>query len=256
MKSSLEKLNKLVNFVENIDFERVPEPLDFEAHPRDEIKLISNALNTSLEKLHRQFATLKDFTANASHELKTPLMMISSEIDLALKTKKYKESLMMIKSTTKRLSELLDQLSLITHLESQHTFSKETIFLCEFGNVLVDRLKTSYPDADLQFNCDNESFVTANASLLEIVITNLLENACKYAGKDAQISLIIHKDSLVVQDTGIGIDPAIHDLIFERFWQKEKTENTDHSFGLGLYLVKKIVELHGWNIDLTSEPRK
>ena len=97
VRSSLEKLNKLVGFVEKMDFEQIQKPLDFEAHPRDEIKLISNALNTSLDKLHRQFATLKDFTANASHELKTPLMMISSEIDLALKTKQHEKSLTTIK---------------------------------------------------------------------------------------------------------------------------------------------------------------
>ena len=119
---------------------------------------------------------------------------------------------------------------MITHLESQRSFSKENVSLYVLGNALMDRLKTAYPKANIDFTCDEETFVKANASLLEIVMTNLLENACKYAGKGAQISLLVSPDALVVKDTGIGIDPTMHDLIFERFWQKEKTENQNHGF--------------------------
>jgi signal transduction histidine kinase len=79
---------------------------------------------------------------------------------------------------------------------------------------------------------------------LEIALKNLLENACKYCGTTASISVIKTDHSLIVEDTGIGIAPEFQKKIFHRFWQLEKTENESHSFGLGLYLVKKIVELH------------
>lgn len=84
----------------------------------------------------------------------------------------------------------------------------------------------------------------AHPVLLEVVIRNLLENACKYAGKKAQISFIADEKGFAVKDTGIGIAAEYQEKIFERFWQLENVEQEGYSFGLGLYLVKKIVELH------------
>jgi len=92
--------------------------------------------------------------------------------------------------------------------------------------------------------------------LLEIVVRNLLENACKHAGASVHIRFTADEDGFVIQDDGVGIAGAHIDAIFERFWQLEKVEQHGHSFGLGLYLVKKIVVLHGWTIAVESKVGK
>ncbi|MCR5411643.1 MAG: hypothetical protein K6E76_01255 [Patescibacteria group bacterium] len=88
---------------------------------------------------------MKDFIGNASHELKTPLMMINTEIDLALKKKDYPERLSTIKNTTKRIASLLDHLSLITRLESSYQFEEKELVLREVFSPLQKTLEMQYP---------------------------------------------------------------------------------------------------------------
>jgi signal transduction histidine kinase len=119
VKSSLKHLKKLTRFAKNLDFENLSTAIHLKGHKHDEIKVIAEALNTSLEKINTQILSLKDFISNASHELKTPLMMINSEIDIALKEQHYQDHLLNIKQHIKRISDLLDTLSLITRLEGE-----------------------------------------------------------------------------------------------------------------------------------------
>ena len=215
--------------------------------------MIADAFNASLQRIHTQILSLKDFIAHASHELKTPLMMINTEIDLALKKKDYEDRLSNIKSGTKRLSDLLEHLSLITRLESTSALEKESITLQPLVEESRASLLKKYPTAQISLHIPRGYTVLAHPMLLGIVIHNLLENACKYAGEGAQISFSADKQGFSVQDTGVGIAPAHQEKIFERFWQLEKTEEKGYSFGLGLYLVKKILTLHGWKITVESE---
>ena len=253
VRSSLGNLKKLTLYVQRLDFEHLATPLEIQGHKYDEIKVISEAFNASLEKIHQQILALKDFIANASHELKTPLMMISTEIDIALKKKDYEERLLNVKQHVKRLSNLLETLSLITRLESGTVFEKEEVHLQTAVKRVLNALKSKYPQKKVQVQVEKETTIQAHERLLEIVIKNLIENAHKYAGEGANIILIGDKHSLSVKDTGKGISTKYQKQIFERFRQLEKTEENEHSFGLGLYLVKKIVQLHGRNISIESE---
>ena len=256
VQSSLRNLKKLTTYAQNLDFEHLATPLILKGHEYDEVKVISDAFNTSLEKIHTQVVALKEFIANASHELKTPLMMISTEIDIALKKKDYEDRLMNIKGSVKRLSEVLDTLSLITRLESGTVFDKEQVNVADMVHKVVGSLKKGYPKKKMNIQIEENVMVEAHAGLLEIVIKNLIENAYKYAGDKASISLVGTKHSLSVSDTGKGIPSRFQEKVFERFRQLEKTEEQGHSFGLGLYLVKKIVQLHGRSITLDSEVGK
>ena len=202
VKSSLKNLKKLAKYAQNLDFDDLSTPLKLEGHKYDEIKLIAEAFNTSLEKINTQIVSLKDFIANASHELKTPLMMINSEVDIALKKKDYEERLFNIKGSTKRLSDLLDDLSLITRLESIKTFPKEEILLSSLVQQVVKDEKQNYLTSSLSVHIPEDLVIQANERFLEIVLKNLIENACKYAGEDAKISIIADAHSLTVQDDG------------------------------------------------------
>ncbi|MDR2541448.1 MAG: HAMP domain-containing histidine kinase [Candidatus Peribacteria bacterium] len=256
VKSSLKNLKKLMQYAQHLDLDRLCVPLKIKGHKYDEIKVISDAFNASLERIHTQIVALKDFIANASHELKTPLMMISTEIDIALKKKDYEERLVNIKDHVKRLSELLDTLSLITRLESANTFEREDLSVLTSVEEVVKQVEKKYPKKQVDIEVEKDLIVKAHSGLLEIVIKNLIENACKYAGDKAKIRVFGTDRSLSVIDDGIGIPSEHLGKIFERFWQLEKTEQEGHSFGLGLYLVKKIVQLHGWKIRVESEVGK
>ncbi|GHW02494.1 hypothetical protein AGMMS50249_2800 [candidate division SR1 bacterium] len=253
VQSSLKNLKKLTHYVQHLNFEKKNDPLKILGHPNDEIKLITDAFNGSLERIQAHIQSLRDFTANASHELKTPLMMMSTEVDLAFKKRDYEPRLINIKSNIKRLSSLLDTLSLITTLENGKKIEKKQIGnLAYLTQETIDEISEKY-DRKIQLTIDQNVNIQAHPELFQMIIRNLIENSCKYAGDDAQISVAISQSSLSVIDTGRGIPDDVQDKIFERFWQGEKTEVGEHSFGLGLYLVERIVKLHGWKIRLESE---
>ena len=190
VKSSLKNLKKMAKYAQNLDFDDLSIPLKLKGHKYDEIKLIADAFDSSLEKINVQILALKDFIANASHELKTPLMMISSEVDIALKKKDYVERLLTIKESTKRLSDLLDTLSLITRLESMKSFETTELSLSVLTQQVKNDLLKSYPDCTVSVKISKDLQVQANERFLEIVLKNLIENACKYAGKNAKITVI------------------------------------------------------------------
>jgi signal transduction histidine kinase len=251
VKSSLKNLKKLTHFAQELDLDTLSTTITIKGHKYDEIRVIAEAFNASLERIHTQILALKDFIANASHELKTPLMMIHSEIDIALKKKHYEEHLLNVKQHIKRVSALLDILSLITRLESKKHLEKEAVPLRKLTEFCLQKsAKDGKPSVSLEM--DKELIVQAQPLFLEIVLKNLIENAKKYAGEQATITVVGTATSLSVEDNGVGIAPEYLDKIFERFWQLEKTEGEGHSFGLGLYLVKKIVQLHGWTIRVES----
>jgi signal transduction histidine kinase len=256
VKSSLKQLKKLTHFAQNLDFENLSTAIHLKGHKHDEIKVIAEALNTSLEKINTQILSLKDFISNASHELKTPLMMINSEIDIALKKEHHTDNLFNIKQYLKRLSKLLDTLSLITRLESEKQWEPQKTTVQPLVHEVINEIKKQYPTKKITVTIEKDLIIPAHPPLLKIIIKNLIENACKYAGEKAQITIEATATTLSIHDTGKGIAPQYHQKIFERFRQLKKTEDEGYSFGLGLYLVKKIVQLHGWTISVTSEIKK
>jgi signal transduction histidine kinase len=163
VKSSLKNLKRLTTYVQNLNIERPTVPLTVQGHKYDEIRVISDAFNSFTKKIHSQVQTLKDFIANASHELKTPLMMINTEIDIALKKQDYTDRLLTIKENIKRLSSLLDTLSLITRLENATTIEKESINLAEKTQTIVQEIERMYPKKNILIDIPAEITLQAHA---------------------------------------------------------------------------------------------
>lgn len=254
--SWLKKLKKLANYAENLNVENLSLPftINEEDSDKDEIKLIWKALNSSLHRVNSQINSLRDFISNASHELKTPLMMMNSEIDIALKKKDYEPHLKNLKLSTKRMAELVDSLSLITRLESNAKFEKSeaiTNIICEEQ---VNQILKNYPKSDIEIiNQWKKIKKVLHEWLFWILIKNLVENACKYAWENAEIKIKLSEESCIISDNWKGINEEDQKHLFERFWQSEKAEQWKHSFWLWLYLVKKIVQLHWRTIEVESE---
>ena len=131
VKNALKKLNKLNAFLGNLDLDHLDSTIDISGSPHDEINRVSQKFNLALLKIKKQAQGLKDFVKNASHELKTPLMTISTLIDISKKTHEYEEMLSKIKAEAKQMDALLEILLLITQLEEKIQLPKEKIDISE-----------------------------------------------------------------------------------------------------------------------------
>lgn len=146
VKSSLNKLNDLVYHVRNINVDNLNNKIDIEWPIYDEINILAIKINEALEKIHNQTNSLKDFVSNASHELKTPLMAISTEIDYAIKSKKHKEGLENIKWELTSLDSLLDELVLISKIDSEMNLKKDTKNISEIVEKNLNNISKSYKE--------------------------------------------------------------------------------------------------------------
>lgn len=252
----LKKLKNLANYAENLNIDNLSLPVEIEekAADNDEIKLISNALNTSLQRINSQVSSLREFISNASHELKTPLMMMNTEIDVALKKKDYENHLKNLKISTKRMANLIDSLSLITRIESNTNLERKLTQILPICESTINQILKIYPQSNIQIETNDKTIEKEiHEWLFSIVIKNLVENACKYAWENAKIKIEIYKDSCIVSDNGKWISEPDLEHLFERFRQEEKDEQWKQWFGLWLYLVKRIVDLHGRTLNVESK---
>ena len=229
VKSSLKNLNTLVKYTKSLDFDNLSQPLHLPGPPNDEIRQIADTLNNSLEKINAQVLSLKDFISNASHELKTPLMMMSTEIDIALKKKDYPERLQNIRIGVKRLSDLLDTLSLITRLEAEQELPLQEL---EIQPILADNfsnLQKKYPEKEMSIHYafPEQYQLPMHQGLFDILVKNLFQNAAKYS--DAPLHPVVKgtKKTLSFSDNGRGIAKQDQQKVFERFRQGEKDENAE-----------------------------
>ena len=253
VKSSLEKLNDLVDHIKNLNVDNLHHKIKIDWPKDDEINILAIKMNDALDKIHKQTLALKDFIANASHELKTPLMAMNSEIDYAVKSKKYREWLDNTKLELKSMNNLLDELALITKLDSQVKLDKKEKNISDIVSKNLKNIGKNYLDKDIKIvnKIKNVDKFVHNSSF-DIIAKNLIENAFKYTNKWS-IEIILNNKEFVIKDTGIGIERKNLEKIWNRFWQEDSSKTDTKSFGLGLYLTKLLVDKHGRNIEVESK---
>ena len=256
VKTSLEKLNYLVEHVKDLDLDNLHNKLEIIGAEDDEINILAKRMNEAMEKINRQTLALKDFISNASHELKTPLMTMNSEIDYAIKSKKHKDWLDNLKLELKSMNSLLEELVLITKLDSETKLDKKEKNLSDIVLKQIKDISKNYDTKNIDILKKLESvdkFV--HNSSFDIIVKNLIENAFKYT-KEWNIEVVLNDNEFIVKDTWVWIEKANIDRIWERFWQEDSSKTDSKSFGLGLYLTKLLVEKHWWEIDVESKKGK
>lgn len=211
-------------------------------------------------------AVRRDFVANVSHELQTPLATLSAHAesltDADLSSSQATESLAAIRRQVGRLSALVTDLLELSRIESD---GFEPVWTAVDVNALVDDLASEWkPRAEesgqvLTVESEPELVVTGDRRLLRQAVVNLLENAIKYAGEGAHIRLITRQldgDARVeVTDTGRGVPIEDQSRLFERFYRVEKGRaRAAGGTGLGLSIVKHVAEVHGGSVAVESTP--
>ena len=230
----------------------------------DELHHLSVTLNKMLNKIENLIKQEKQFTSDASHELRTPISVILAQgeylLDIA-KGEKEKELAQTIVDKSKQVSKLVSRLLLLARIDqNRQKFNKEKVDLGVIIDVAVDSMKelAAQKGILLLSNVPEGTIVDADESLLLSAITNLISNGIKYGNESGYVSVsaskIGDKTEVIVADNGVGISEEHIDKIWTRFYRVDDVRNDEYgSSGLGLPMVKSIVELHGGKITVKSK---
>ncbi len=254
VKSSLNNLNFLLNFAKTRNIDNLHQKLIMDLPDWDEIKILSNILNDSFERLNNQASDLKDFISNVSHELKTPLMLLNSEIDYILKSRDV-SWLEKLKKHIYTMNSLFEQLVLITKIENDLNFIQKKENISDLVLRLVISYKEKYKNMELSRNIeiDKNCKVFCNLQSAEIIFQNLIDNACKYSKKWWKIKIELNLKFFYIKDFGVWIDKKNLWKIFDKFYKEDLARTEKYSFWLWLYLTKKLVDMQKWTIKIDSK---
>ena len=232
------------------------------------VALMLVALGLTIQA-HRRSAELADmqtdFIAHVSHQLKTPLSLLSAatetlQMDRVRSPEKLGEYLDTIRAEAARLSTLVQHVLEFSRVQQQRSYEFEHVDLGALTRETVDAFAHGLSRHHVTFDVHLEGpgpYVRADPAALEQVIANLLDNAVKYSGPGQAVTVRVRTGRSVaiveIADRGVGVPPADQGRIFERFY---RAPNAAHrpGFGLGLPIVRELVHAHGGRVDMTSAP--
>ena len=230
----------------------------------DEIGELARSFNMMADSLSETERQRRDFIANISHELKTPMTSIAGYtdgiLDGTIPQKDERKYLQIISDESHRLSRLVRRMLDISQIQSQE-MHKEDFDLCESMRIALLSMeqKINQRGLDVEANIPEDSvMVRGDNELITQVVYNLLENATKYAAEHSTLYLGLacrgEKAVVTVRNTGNTIPAQEIPLLFERFHKSDKSRSVDKDgYGLGLYVVKTILNQHKEQITVTSE---
>lgn len=232
-----------------------------------DFQYLDSTLISLMDQVREAFEKEREFTANASHELMTPISILKSKIENMMIQEEISEDslqkLTELMTTVSRLSRIVNSLLLISRIENDQYLLKEEVDLRSLILEVVSEIEERIQDREIQVDIElNESFLfqPCNKDLLFQLIYNLLNNAIKYNVPKGSIRItdrytLEHRYELMISDTGIGISSADIPLIFNRF-KKVHVQRSSGGYGLGLAISKTIADYHHIEIGVESEPDK
>ena len=232
-----------------------------------ELEPVMQMLRTQHEKILSAATSRQDFTANVTHELKTPITAISGyaeliENNIVSQSETQRLAAQIRKSAARLLTLVCDiiQLSELDHQELPHHF--ENVDLYYLAREACNTLESVARSKNITLSCEGEALcVTGDASLLREMIENLIQNAITYNKAGGVVCVCVQRTegrpTLIVKDTGIGISADQQAHIFERFYRVDKGRSRQTGgTGLGLAIVKHIADIHSAHIDVISALNK
>jgi signal transduction histidine kinase len=215
-----------------------------------EVRPLVSAVNKALDRLDEGFRVQREFTADAAHELRTPLSILRARVE-TLDDPRVAEAL---HSDIEAMSRVVGQLLDIAELEAFTIDPSERADLqaaCAEVAEFVAPLALEQGREVALLGAAAPVWVKGNAEMIKRAIRNLAENAIRHAPKATLVEFVVEENGTVrVQDRGPGISNEERELIFQRFWRRNR--NQQGSSGLGLSIVQRIAELHGASIDVQN----
>ena len=262
-KKALNPVKEISATIDRISETNLSERVNIKDIP-DELKQLATSFNRTFDRLEKAFNRQKQFIADASHELKTPLSVILTQGEVVLRRQRsaeeYEKAIKTIIATAKMMSQIVQKLLVLARLNTDKIELKfENIDLAEITRESVKLLKPLAEQKSIKINVsgDEKPTVFGDKALLLELFTNLIDNAVKYNVSHGEINILFkeEKDFVVteIRDTGIGIPEKDLDKVFERFYRVDNVYSKEvGGLGLGLSICKEIVNLHGGKIEIKS----
>lgn len=241
---------------------RVPVSCDY----HDEISILCANFNMMADSLQQLEELRQGFIANVSHELRTPMTVISGYvdgiIDGTIPDESRLEHLKIIRGEVLRLSRLVAKMMDITHMQSgQMTYTPRPVNACELMRQVILGFERRIDSGDIQVECvmpDSDAAVNFDPDALTQVFTNLMDNAVKFTPEGGRLIISFvqkgGKANVSVANSGSGIPAEDLPFVFDRFYKTDKSRSSDRAgLGLGLYIVRSILQSHGENIQVSSD---
>lgn len=240
-------------------------PYEFHASPVMTGNVISAIVIIIIDITEKERAELirKEFTANVTHELKTPLQTISGSAELLAKGVVKPEDVQSFSDRiyleSKRLIALVEDIISLSRLEeSELEYEKESVDLLESAKITIDNLRPAAERKGIEVRLNGEpNIVHGVPQLIDSIMFNLLDNAIKYSREDGEVTVAVYREQdkavFSVADNGIGIAEDEKERIFERFYRVDKSRSKEAGgTGLGLSIVKHAAMINNADIELTS----
>jgi len=244
----------------NISIENLSERLPVPA-TGDELARLTNVLNTMLTRLEVAVKTLSQFVADASHEFRTPLAVIRTSAELALRRERtpeaYRQSLQEIAAEAERMTVLVEDLLILAR--SDAGVADMPLIPLDLREILEDVIAEMRTLAECRrihikpLLGDRAAVVPGNRPALHRLFLVLLDNALKYSAEGGDVTVSLSDKYITIKDFGVGIGEADLPHIFKRFYQADRARSQG-GYGLGLSLAESIVKAHGGSIRVSSAP--
>jgi len=234
---------------------------------KDELRRLTEHLNAMLDRIEASVKRITQFTADASHDLRTPLALIRTNAELVLRRPRseseYREALHRILVTSEETTELIEQLLMLARADANVAQLKmEPTELYKIVRAAGQKARMLAAGKGLSLSeCGPPCGLTllANAAALERLLLSVVDNAVKYTRPSGHVALVLSVQGsqavIEVRDTGIGIAEQDLPHVFERFYRADQTRSREtRGSGLGLSIAKWIAEIHNGSIELRSRP--
>lgn len=244
----LRPLHQAEKEIEVLDPEKMTARLTEPYAPR-EVNAIVHTVNRALQRLEEAMTTLRAFTANAAHELRTPLAILQLSLERLPKSSQRDE----LQSDVLQINRLIDQMLDLTRADALAFEAGTTVDLADIGRSVVSDLtpKAYAVNRELRFDDRGSTVATGHAEAIYRIYRNLIDNAFLHAPGETPIEVFAGPGPQIgVLDYGPGISEADAAMIFDRFWRKDR-RGTEGA-GLGLGIVKRLAEAHNGSVSVKS----
>ena len=257
----LRPLGEITRSLERAGPTHLHERVEPSAWPR-ELQPLAIAFDQMLDRLEDSFTRLSQFSADLAHELRTPVANLRGEAEVALTRPRtadeYREVIESSVSECERLSLIIDNLLFLARAEAAQGLAERTSF---DGRAAIEKIavyfRTLAEERHVTIRCIGDGEIYADALLFSRAVSNLVENALRFTSDGGKIEIKLARDAaatlITVHDNGPGIAAEHLARIFDRFYRADSSRSSEGN-GLGLALVKSIMDLHGGTAKAHSEP--
>lgn len=260
----LKHIHLLQQTMARMSADDLDERLDIQSWP-NELKSVGEQFNRMIERLNSAFQQLSQFSSDIAHELRHPIHHLQQMTEMELSKpdldRARQDLLVGFIDEFKMLSTLVEQLLFIARSEQkQILLQKKQIALSSFIHKLIDYYSAWAKEKEIIIECTGDSLLIADPILLQRAISNLLANSIQYTPAQGAISVHIttlqYAVHIDIVDNGVGITEDQLPFVLQRFYQANSARTNHGSLGLGLPIVKSIMDLHQANLFIMSEPGK